>query len=52
MTRPFFHPAFGSRPQQIIGRDELIEAEVIESPRKGELAFAVPHLAEYLRNRE
>lgn len=31
-------------------RARLIEAGLIESPRKGELVFAVPHLADYLRN--
>ena len=30
-------------------RKRLIDAGVIESPRRGELVFAVPHLAEYLR---
>lgn len=31
-------------------RARLIEAGLIESPRKGELVFAVPHLADYLRS--
>lgn len=30
-------------------RKRLIEAGVIEAPRRGELVFAVPYLAEYLR---
>ena len=30
-------------------RKRLIEAGVIESPRRGELVFAVPYLAEYLK---
>ena len=29
-------------------RKRLIEAGVIEAPRRGELVFAVPYLAEYL----
>ena len=47
--RPLFHPTFGSRPAQILGREELIEAGIIESPRKGIQEFAVPYLSEYLR---
>ena len=31
-------------------RKRLIEAGVIESPRRGELVFAVPYLSEYLQN--
>ncbi len=31
-------------------RKRLIEAGVIEAPRRGELVFAVPFLADYLRN--
>ena len=31
-------------------RKRLIEAGVIEAPRRGELVFAVPYLSEYLRN--
>ena len=30
-------------------RKRLIEAGVIESPRRGELVFAVPYLSEYLQ---
>lgn len=30
-------------------RARLIDAGLIESPRKGELVFAVPHLADYVR---
>ena len=30
-------------------RARLIKAGLVESPRKGELVFAVPHLADYLR---
>lgn len=33
-------------------RRRLIDAGVIESPRKGELVFAVPYLAEYPRKRD
>ena len=33
-------------------RKRLIEAGVIESPRRGELVFAVPHMAEYLLKAE
>lgn len=33
-------------------RKRLIDAGVIESPRKGELVFAVPYLAEYLRKQQ
>ena len=32
-------------------RKRLIDAGVIESPRRGELVFAVPYLAEYLRTK-
>lgn len=32
-------------------RKRLIDAGVIESPRKGELVFAVPYFAEYLRKK-
>ena len=32
-------------------RKRLIEAGVIEAPRRGELVFAVPYLADYLRQR-
>jgi hypothetical protein len=38
-----FQPTFGNRPEKYIGRDGVIEA-----PRRGELVFAVPYLAEYL----
>ncbi|WP_165173685.1 hypothetical protein [Adlercreutzia sp. ZJ242] len=31
-------------------RARLIEEGIVGSPRRGELAFAIPHLAEYLRN--
>ena len=31
-------------------RRRLIDAGIVESPRNGRLVFAVPHLAEYLRN--
>jgi hypothetical protein len=31
-------------------RKRLLEAGVIEAPRRGELVFAVPYLAEYLLN--
>ena len=31
-------------------RRRLIDAGVIEAPRRGEVAFAVPYLAEYLRD--
>lgn len=31
-------------------RKRLLDAGVIEAPRRGELVFAVPYLAEYLRN--
>ncbi len=31
-------------------RKRLIEAGVIESPRRGELVFAIPYFKEYLRN--
>lgn len=31
-------------------RKRLIEAGVIEAPRRGELVFAVPYLSEYLQN--
>ena len=31
-------------------RKRLIEAGVIEAPRRGELVFAVPYLADYLLN--
>lgn len=30
-------------------RRRLIDAGIVESPRRGELVFAVPHLAEYMR---
>lgn len=30
-------------------RARLIDAGLIESPRKGELVFAVPYLADYVR---
>ena len=30
-------------------RKRLLEAGVIESPRRGELVFAVPYLSDYLR---
>jgi hypothetical protein len=30
-------------------RKRLLDAGVIEAPRRGELVFAVPYLAEYLR---
>ena len=33
-------------------RKRLLEAGVIESPRRGELVFAVPYLAEYLMQEE
>ena len=33
-------------------RKRLIEAGVIEAPRKGELVFAVPYLADYLRKQD
>ena len=33
-------------------RRRLIDAGVIESPRRGYVAFAVPYLADYLRNDE
>lgn len=33
-------------------RARLIEAGVIESPRKGELEFSLPHLARHLRSQE
>ena len=33
-------------------RRRLIDAGVIESPRKGELVFAVPYLADYLREKQ
>ena len=42
-----FQPTFGNRPDQYIGRDGVIEA-----PRRGELVFAVPYLAEYLMQEE
>ena len=31
-------------------RKRLLEAGVIEAPRRGELVFAVPYLSEYLLN--
>ena len=31
-------------------RRRLIDAGVIEEPRRGEVAFAVPYLAEYLHD--
>jgi hypothetical protein len=31
-------------------RKRLIDAGVIESPRRGELVFAVPYLLEYLKS--
>lgn len=33
-------------------RKRLLEAGVIEAPRRGELVFAVPYLAEYLQVQE
>ena len=33
-------------------RKRLLDAGVIEAPRRGELVFAVPYLAEYLRNNQ
>ena len=32
-------------------RKRLIEAGIIESPRRGELVFAVPYLADYLKKK-
>ncbi|MBQ4440669.1 MAG: hypothetical protein II899_00990, partial [Bacteroidales bacterium] len=52
-------PATTSKLQSKLGRKgpaiqpyrkRLIEAGVIESPRRGELVFAVPYLSEYLQN--
>ena len=31
-------------------RKRLLEAGIIEAPRRGELVFAVPYLSEYLLN--
>ena len=52
-------PATTARLQSELGRKGpaiqpyrkcLIEAGVIEAPRRGELVFSVPYLSEYLRN--